>query len=373
MRRAGITACAAAVLAVGGVGAGPARAIVNGQQVPIQQAPWVVTLGWTDAGTGASGTCSGSILDATHILTAAHCVVTTFGRPYAVTIHAGASNYGNTAEGEFVPAAGVGVHPYGNNGLGADDVAVVTLQRALNLSSPNERPVALAPEGANPRLGARVLAIGFGKQSPTAPPNGLMYSLSHELLDQLLVGKSHCSNEDLDAAVVLCAKSSSGAVCFGDSGGPLMVGSPPVQVGVLSRGTAIPGLHAPEDQNCQPRKSSTFVNVAQPEIREFIKGNAQPPRAPRMDGLATSDLHYSARRPSLVCKSDPWENAPTLRYRWILTRTGRTIGRGRRYRIRRRDRGHKIECDVIATNAGGSLTYHTVPWRITEDLLPKHR
>src|ERR1022692_4547443 len=48
--------------------------IINGQEASISQFPWQVYVLHYDEAEGIEGACGGSILDASHILTAAHCV-----------------------------------------------------------------------------------------------------------------------------------------------------------------------------------------------------------------------------------------------------------------------------------------------------------
>jgi trypsin len=362
---------AAATLALLGAGPEPAGAIVNGQPIPVTQAPWTVLV-HAENSFGANE-CTGSIIDAARVLTAAHCVTRLGGEPApAVTIVAGTSNAKDRGQGQQVPAASVRVHPYAQNGLGADDVAVVALQRPLDLSGPSAQAIGLVPPGPGPALGATVAAIGYGQQSPTADSNGLLYLLPHELVDPYLGVNSSCANGGDDAAVRLCPQSAAGAICFGDSGGPLVAGTPPMLVGVASQGTGA-RIGAPETENCQAGKTSAFVNLAAPEIRAFIDGNDQPPLAPRLEGTVFVNRKGSRYRPRLVCERGDWSNNPTVTHSWIDARGGKTLRKGRTYRLSRRDKGRRLVCAVTGTNAGGTTTYRTSPLRITRFSIPAKR
>jgi hypothetical protein len=312
-------------------------------------------------------------MNATQVLTAAHCVVRLGGEPApAVTVVAGTSNARDARQGQRITAASVRAHPYSQNGLGVDDVAVVTLQRPLNLSGASARAIKLVRPGSGPQPGRRVTAMGYGQQSTAADANGLLYSLQHKLADPYRGINSSCSNAGSDAAVRLCPVARSGAICFGDSGGPLVAGSPPVLVGIASRGTGAPP-NAPDAERCQARKASAFVNLAAPEIRAFINGSSPPPLAPRLDGLVFIASRGSFRRPKLACDSDPWLNHPTLKYRWRDARKRKTLRRGKTYKLHRSDKGRRLVCEVTARNAGGTTTYRTSPRRITRFTIPPKR
>jgi Trypsin len=343
-----------------------AHAIVGGQQIDITQAPWTVHL--TATNSYGTNTCTGSILDARRVLTAAHCVLRLGGQPApAVTVLAGSSNAA-AGQGQRVAAASVRSHPYAQQGLGVDDVAVVTLSRDLSLSS-SVQPIALVPPGPTADPGLAVTAIGYGQQAPVGEPNGALYSLAHTLVDPFLGVNSSCSNAGDDSAVVLCPQSDAGAICFGDSGGPLVAGSPPVLVGVASRGTGVPPGSTAQEQ-CQAGKASAFVNLSAAEIRAFIDGSDQPPLAPRSEGIVLIGREGTRRRPRLECDPDDWANSPTLTFSWIDARNGKTVGTGRGYRIRRRDKGRELVCAVTAANAGGSITRRTGPFEISRFQIP---
>jgi secreted trypsin-like serine protease len=93
------------VLASLGVRATTAQAIVGGQPIPVSQAPWTVAV-------GASGpSCSGSILDATHVLTAEHCVMVGTTPVAGLLVADGTSNVMDPKQGGRVAVAGVRAHP----------------------------------------------------------------------------------------------------------------------------------------------------------------------------------------------------------------------------------------------------------------------
>src|SRR5262245_46249075 len=82
-----------AALLVPGI-AGGERRIMGGSAIDVRQAPWVVFV-TTSVGDGSSGVyCTGTIIDATHVVTAGHCL--DLGPQWrasleTVTVRAGAS------------------------------------------------------------------------------------------------------------------------------------------------------------------------------------------------------------------------------------------------------------------------------------------
>jgi hypothetical protein len=336
------------ILASLGVHATTAQAIVGGQPTSVSQAPWTVAVV-----TNSGGLCSGSILDASRVLTAEHCVRLGTVLGTGLTVIAGTSNASDPKQGERVAVAGVRVHPYNldSNRSEDDDVAVLTLARPLNLSTPNAQPIALVPEGATPAVGTPVTAIGFGTPAAGTPSNGQLLSLGFTL-ENPYTADPGCSQSGTRVAIVLCASSPAGSICFGDSGGPLVAGNPPVQVGVLS------GV---EEDQCAVGDTASYANLAAPEIRQFINGSDQPPKAPRAAGNALSPPTVLFRQPrpkTLRCDLHPWEDSPTLTYDWVDTRNGQVVqsSPSGTYKIKRGDRGRTIACSVTATTAGGSVT-----------------
>ena len=126
--------------------------IVGGTQIPIESVPYQVFVR-----IGGDLGCGGSVLDPTRVLTAAHCVMEA-GQPRptaSLTVMAGfdrvAPRRGNDTQVSDVTS--VRVHPLYDEATKTDDVAVLTLEDALDLSGPRVKAIALAPVGAGPAPG----------------------------------------------------------------------------------------------------------------------------------------------------------------------------------------------------------------------------
>ena len=233
LRKAIVGLVAAAGL-VGGV-AGGAGAIVNGTESAPEARPYQVSLQ-----SGGEHYCGGTIVDATTIITAAHCLE---GETAAGTqIRAGVTDL-NSNDGQTVQVASIISHPsYANNGLA--DIAVLKLATPLELGNGvTAIPLATEAEVAGATTGT---VSGWGAVSETG--DGSTSLLEAQVP---LVGDASCNSSlGTDGPTELCAGGTGTDSCYGDSGGPLVVNSDrgPVLAGVTSWGEecggATPGVYA---------------------------------------------------------------------------------------------------------------------------------
>jgi hypothetical protein len=344
----------------------PARAaprkpfVVGGTPIPIESAPYQVLIRL-----GADLGCGGSVLDATHVLTAAHCVVVpgqTVPRPPSqLTVMAGFTD--TTAPpppgSQTVGVAEVRPHPFYEEATKTDDVAVLTLATALNLSGPRIKPIALAPVGGGPAPGAALGFSGYGAQVEGRLPDGKLYAATLTAITDDRCRPNIAVNA---SAGVQCVAGAAQAACFGDSGGPLTAGG--VQVAIAS--------YAPQ-AGCA-RGPSGFADVTAPEVRAFIDGAPTIPVAPRQSEPALlfsiiPPVHGSPMR----CEPGTWANAPTLAYTFVDDATGAVLqsGSSKRFVPAAAHRGAPIACVVSASNAGGTATARTgTTAAVQPDLVP---
>ncbi len=315
-------------LALSGDSASFVPYIVGGQESSISQFPWqVYVAGRHPEGGGIVDvtSCGGSILNATTILTAAHCVdhegTTT---PYAAgefAVLAGASNV--SLFKELFGGAGLAVASSGAQALRVshirtdpyysvlpnikDDVAILTLEGSLELSPENHaQAISLVAPGSTPAPGTQLSISGYGKQegAESAQSNGGLYSTT-----LTAISSDACREEvGINSAVLLCAVSAHSSTCQGDSGGPLTEGSPAIQVGIVDFGA----------KECPVGSPDAFTNLAAPEVRDFIEGSESPPIAARPSappvikqvlagGLA---VDFSP----LTCEPGAWSESPSFMY-----------------------------------------------------------
>ncbi|MBB4663828.1 serine protease [Conexibacter arvalis] len=329
---------------------GKKPAIVGGTAIPVTQAPWQVYVR-SDLDGGRTYACGGSIVDATHVVTAGHCVYdpTTATRvgTAALTVVAGISNV-NAPEStrQERGVAAIRVHPgyrytADNGGVAPDDVAVLALSAPLDLRGPAVRAIALVGSGAYPALGTVATITGFGRQAAGVAPDGGLYAVGTTIGDPLLCGGA-------DNAVVDCVASQVGSACEGDSGGPLTIAGALAGVASFVTTTGPTGT-------CGVGSWNGYTNLAAPEIRAFVLGDDDPPIAPR-GGSDVSAVGVFQAGGTMTCSPGTWSGAPTFAYTFLDTRNGEVLqsGPSAAYAFGDGDVGRTVACQPAATNAGGT-------------------
>ncbi len=335
--------------------------IVGGQEASISQFPWQIYLeaNFEEHGFHVIGACGGSILDSTHILTAAHCVDaegTTTQHPASdFTVVAGDStSYGAAPTRQVTGVSLIRTHPYYTLlPETRDDVAVLTLSKALTLSpAMNAEAIPLVATGATPPPGTPLSVSGYGLQSGAqgSEPNGKLYSTP-----LTAVGSDPCrAAVGVNSAVLLCAISETSATCQGDSGGALTEGSPAAQVGIVDFGL----------QGCPVNRPSGFTNVAAPEVRAFIEGDESPPMAARPSSppvikpAGSTPVDYSP----LTCNPGTWSGSPSFSYTFVVEDASQQVlqsGPSNVYSPPASLIDFPVVCIVQASNPGGVTTFRS--------------
>ncbi len=219
---------------IGGV-AGGAGAIVNGTESAPEARPYQVSLQ-----SGGEHYCGGTVVDATTIITAAHCLEGESAS--STTIRAGVTDLDSNG-GQTVQVASMTSHPsYANSGVA--DIAVIKLATPLTLGNGVQAiPLATSADVSNAATGT---VSGWGAVSE----NGDGSSSLLEVQVPLVTDASCSGSLGTDGPTELCAGGTGTDSCYGDSGGPLVVNSDrgPVLAGVVSWGEecggATPGVYA---------------------------------------------------------------------------------------------------------------------------------
>ncbi|XP_050414203.2 trypsin-2-like [Patella vulgata] len=213
--------------------------IVGGVNTEKCEYPWMVRL------RVGNGMCGGSIIDAYHIVTAAHCVGT--NPASTIGVHAGEYDYNNPYEtnDQTVKAAAVIKHPnYRDlpNGEQENDIAIIKLAQPLQFNN-CVQPICLANDGDGVALpsGTQCTIAGWGTTSSGGQASPILQETTIPTYNGFECSKYFSSTVPSNPNIQLCAGRPviGGAdTCQGDSGGPLFcpINGRYVQYGVVSYG-----------------------------------------------------------------------------------------------------------------------------------------
>lgn len=307
-------------------------------------------------GGGSSGSCSGSIVDAAHVVTAAHCTYDG-GAPRALgsyTVTAGiadASRDADRGEEQDREVSSVRVAPGFVPGQVGDDVAVLAVEPPFDLGAVGIAAIPLVDQGSGPAAGVAARLFGWGEVEAGRSDGGL------HRLDQGLLEQWQCT---YGVPSMLCAWSATGAACAGDSGGGLVTASdPPVLLGVSSFVIYTSSV-------CAAGNLTAYTDLSTPEIHSWLLGDADPRRAPRarIRPLLWGDLESGG---TAVCDAPGWTGDPTVTTKFLYTTPGSYAtqivqqGSSGKYALGPKDVGHSLSCVSVAGNEAG--TTEAASWR----------
>lgn len=248
--------------------------VVGGQDVPNAAYPFVATL--LDLRRGRTTPqrlfCGGSLIDASHVLTAAHCV-TPRPRLGNLRVVVGRTVLSST-QGQTRRAAAITVHPNWNPSTSANDAAVLRLSAPITGIAPIAPATEADDAREEPPTGLTIAGWGnVRRQSPDQREPDRFPDRMREA-QVSVVTDATCDRQyangygGIDAPVMLCAGQPGKDTCQGDSGGPLFAartGGSFVQVGIVSWGAG-----------CGDRFPGVYTEVNAPAIAEFINISVAP-------------------------------------------------------------------------------------------------
>jgi hypothetical protein len=324
--------------------------VVGGTPAGATDAPWQVLLRVADGADVYQ--CGGSILDRTHVVTAAHCVELAGGFAAPADVHVYAGTTDRTALGTPAQAPAVAevfVHP--GYAFPAYDAAVLRLATELTYG-PTVQPVALASAADDAALttATPLLLSGWGGTVQLPPGAEADWSMTSDALQKATITPATgCATYfDWDPSAMLCAGQAGTDACQGDSGGPLVLdpAGTPRLVGIVSGGIGC----------AYPGYPGIYTRVASAEIRPFLADPVAGLPAPVMTSppvLGGGSLAGT----TLTCGPGRWDNARTFSYRFVQgAGVVRDWSASPAYPVGSGSIGAAIHCEVLARGFGGEAT-----------------
>ncbi len=350
--------------------------IVGGAKSEIAEFPFQVALYQPGETPVESRFCGGVILDATHVITAAHCLASSDGLvpPEDIAVLAGTENLEELGEAVEDPVSTTSANPEWKPQTGEHDDGVLTLEQPLWIG-PTPRingtntiaPIRLASKLPEPDTLVTVSGWGYtkelrGEQLPTAAEEEEGFLPFLQSVEVPIVSQQDCSEdwefEELLGPGFVCAGGHAGEdSCYGDSGGPLIEGTPGREedrlIATVDRGygcgdKGFPGL---------------YQSVLEPLNKSFLE--SEPPQGPfEQNGSAPTVSGIAQPRQSLTCQPGSWAGEPRLSYAFFEDKSefsnpfdiSRLTLRSSNpvYAVPANAAvGTRIFCEVVAENGGG--------------------
>ncbi|MBD1558787.1 serine protease [Vibrio sp. S9_S30] len=288
--------------------------IVNGNNAYISSYPYMASLYYDrreDYGYYGNY-CGATILDAQHVMTAAHCVQDNYYNKYT-TVVLQLEREGDFSSAQKIPAKSFYYrddYQDSSNYLWRNDIAIIELEYAIQgVSSSQFVPLPVSDDVANYRInGATFQAVGHGNTQSSYDSSDHLLQVTLNYVDQVTctsfasVQEGHlCTQGNYNATTGLY-----GAICQGDSGGPLLWfdGGKYIQIGIASFGPSVCG-------NPSVSVHGVFTEVLDyvPWINSVLAGNETPKYS--VNG-STSEVLVPKSEPETEETSNPTSKAGSV-------------------------------------------------------------
>jgi secreted trypsin-like serine protease len=336
--------------------------IVLGGNADITEFPFQVALFEPAVGTpDQSQFCGGVLVNATHVITAAHCLfdfseANQVTHPDDIEVFAGSADLADT-NATLAPVARTSFDPRYDPSINDYDVGVITLKDALPTPQANIAPI---PYINDADLTADLAALtptpafvtGWGDTTEGGTATNLLQKATVPLVPDATCTADYIGDATITAHM-FCAGGGDTSLpdpvadsCQGDSGGPIVVGTPGSYqlAGLVDSGegcghAAFPGI---------------YTRVSSPELQTFL-GLFSFTQAP-IQNTDTTMTGGNAPGQTLTCDSGAWDGATTTEYQF-LNSGGKELtplsAGGNSYTIQASDLGTAIVCQTKVSNDGG--------------------
>jgi secreted trypsin-like serine protease len=219
------------------IGLGPAGAITDGA-LDGNAHPYVGLMVAQNAQGTPLWRCSGTLLSSRLFLTAGHCTEAPAAKAqiwFAADVESGIPANGYPNKGEV--SGKTYTHPdYNPNAFFVRDLGVVVLDKAVSMSTYGKLPSRDQLDSLKPSASTTFTAVGYGLQK--AFPDAASWKERAERVRMVATPHLLQINTGFtgDFSLLLSNNANTGGTCFGDSGGPNLVGTSNVVGGVTSYG-----------------------------------------------------------------------------------------------------------------------------------------
>ncbi|MEV6496538.1 S1 family peptidase [Streptomyces prunicolor] len=220
---AAAAAAATALLSAPTAVAAP-QPIVGGSTTTTTAYPFVMQI--TDA--SQNQFCGGTLVSATKVVTAAHCMV---GETTSSVRVVGGRTYLNGTNGTVSKVSKIWINPSYTDATNGNDVAVLTLSTSMPYTTAK---YVASTDTSVYATGTTARILGWGTTSENGSSSNQLRTATVPIVSDTSCKSSYGS--DFIATDMVCAGYTSGGVdtCQGDSGGPLLIGG--VLAGITSWG-----------------------------------------------------------------------------------------------------------------------------------------
>ncbi|CAF0764475.1 unnamed protein product [Brachionus calyciflorus] len=194
--------------------------IINGSKAEPFSWPWIVSISQVLEDTNKH-VCAGTIISVDYILTAAHCLRERTFKKFLITAGLESLNDQKTKQNTYEIKKFI-IHPEYNHSLYKNDIALIVLNRSLKFSE-KILPICLPPyETESIVYKNKVFVIGWGSNTGFWDDNSnYLKQTALTILDRK--NYNICNNALADYYCALDKSGINSNICFGDSGGPMML------------------------------------------------------------------------------------------------------------------------------------------------------